>query len=73
MTKMTTKSEVELHAISRQVEYVMLKYRLPWLAFGDLFEIATLTARWQANETLAKLVGVQETPKIPTADESRLN
>ena len=71
--KMTTKSEAELHAISRQVEYVMLKYRLPWLAFGDLFEIATLTARWQANETLAKLVGVQETPKIPTVGESHLN
>ena len=70
---MTTKNEVELQAISRQVEYVMMKYRLPWLAFGDLFEIATLTARWQANGVLAKLVGGLETPKTPTVGESRLN
>ena len=46
-----------LAAIGEAVSLVLQKYQLPFAAIADLFEIASLTAKWQANGVLRKLAG----------------
>ena len=70
---MTINNDVNLNAIRNAIDIVLIKYDLPIEAVSELWDIATLTAKWQANGLLAKLVGVPEMPKTPTEDGSRLN
>ena len=63
----------DLTAVGDAVNHVLKKYHLPFEAIGELFEIATLTAKWQATACLAKLVGAPESSSTPRGGALPLN
>ena len=70
---MTINNDANLYAIREAIDDVLIKYNLPLEALSELWDIAALTAKWQAAGVLAKLVGVPEMPKTLMEDESLLN